>query len=250
MQPIHETSFRIHSYEADFRGRMRLFSLLNYLQEAAGEHSALLHLAVTDLHRRGLTWVLSRYHVRVLRHPRLGETVRVRTWPSSREGKGSLRDFQVTDEGGRTVALATSSWVLLNRRSKRPVTIADHLPPFPLHPERAIATDFPPLDGIETPDLELLFRVRMADIDINHHVNNAIYPAWALETAPEEILHHFLPMELEVHFRAEALYEDRVFSRSKRVGGEAGPVYLHQLFREADGRELTRLKSRWQRVER
>jgi medium-chain acyl-[acyl-carrier-protein] hydrolase len=97
MQPIHETSFRIHSYEADFRGRMRLFSLLNYLQEAAGRHAALLHLAVGDLHRLGLTWVLSRYHIRVLRYPRLGETVRVRTWPSFREGKGRLRDFQVTD---------------------------------------------------------------------------------------------------------------------------------------------------------
>jgi medium-chain acyl-[acyl-carrier-protein] hydrolase len=138
--------------------------------------------------------------------------------------------------------------VLLDRKSKRPVTIADHLPPYPLHPERAIATDFPALDGIEEPDLELPFRVRMADIDINHHVNNAIYPAWALETAPQKVLHHYLPTELEVHFRAEALYEDRVLSRCKRIGEEADLVYLHQLVREADGRELTRLKSHWQKM--
>jgi medium-chain acyl-[acyl-carrier-protein] hydrolase len=248
MQPVFEANFRIHSYEVDFRGRMRLFSLLNYLQEAAGAHAALLHLSVADLHRRGLTWVLSHYHVRVERYPRFGETIRIRTWPSFREGKGSLRDFRVTDEQDDPVALAASSWVLLDRQTKRPVSIADYLPPYPLHPERAITTDFPALDGLEEPDLEMLFRVRMADIDVNHHVNNAIYPAWALETVPEEILHHYLPVELEIQFRAEALYEDRVLSWSKKMAGEDLLGFLHRLVRESDGRELTRLRSRWQRL--
>jgi len=247
MQPIYETHFSIHSYEVDYRGRMRLFSLLNYLQEAAGEHSARLHLAVTDLHRLGLTWVLSRYHVRVLRYPKIGETLRVRTWPSERQGKGTLRDFRVTDEADETVALAGSSWVLLDRRSKRPVEISEHLPSYPLHPERAIVTDFPVPDIVEDPELELPFRVRMADIDLNHHVNNAVYPAWALETVPQEVLRNYLPVELEVQYRAEALYEDRVLSRAREIGRKDGPAYLHQLVREGDGRELTRLKSRWRK---
>lgn len=245
MQPIYETHFRIHSYEVDFRGRMRLFSLLNFLQEAAGGHSARLHLAVTDLHRLGLTWVLSRYHVRVLRYPKIGENLRIQTWPSELQGKGTLRDFRVTDEAGEAVALASSSWVLLDRRSKRPVEIAEHLPSYPLHPERAIVTDFPVPDAVEESELEFPFRVRMADIDLNHHVNNAVYPAWALETVPKKILRHYLPTELEVQYRAEALYEDRVLSRSQEIETDDGPVYLHQLVRECDGRELTRLKSSW-----
>jgi acyl-ACP thioesterase len=228
---------------------MRLFSLLNYLQDAAGEHSKQLHLSVGELHRRGLTWVLAHYRVRIARTPRFGEVLTVRTWPATREGKGSVRDFRIDDAQGQPVAVAASSWVLLDRESKRPVTIAEHLPDYPLHPERVFAGDFAVLDGVERPDLELTFRVRMADIDINRHVNNAVYVAWALESVPRALLDHALPVELEVQFRAEAFYEDRVNVRTAQLSAGDEPVFLHQLLRKSDGRELTRLRSRWRQLE-
>jgi acyl-CoA thioesterase FadM len=54
-------------------------------------------------------------------------------------------------------------------------------------------------------------------------------------------------MELEVSYRAEAFYGDEVLSAAQRVpGGDAGPVFLHQILDAATGTELARLRTRWE----
>ena len=74
MEPIYEKSFQVRSYEVDLTGRVRATALLNYMQEAAGDHSRLLGVAVRDLMPLGLTWVLSRTHLRIFHtvHSRAG----------------------------------------------------------------------------------------------------------------------------------------------------------------------------------
>ncbi len=72
---IHSRAFSIHTYDTDFRGRALPVSILSFLQEAASEHAALLGLSVTGLMKDGLTWVLSRYQLRVSRYPAIGEAI-------------------------------------------------------------------------------------------------------------------------------------------------------------------------------
>jgi len=83
--------------------------------------------------------------------------------------------------------------------------------------------------------------VLRSDLDSNHHVNNAIYAGWALETVPDEIAAGTLS-ELEISFRAEVLYGEAVLSRCVVTGPG---LCLHQIINKKDNRELARLRTRW-----
>ena len=101
MENIYEASYKIRSYEIDPKGKAQLYTLLNYFQDAAGEHAAELGVSITDLFAKRMTWVLSRYHIKILRYPLWGEAVKVVTWPSGSRGLFALRDQPVGIKAGK-----------------------------------------------------------------------------------------------------------------------------------------------------
>jgi acyl-ACP thioesterase len=216
--------------------------------EAAAVHAAELGVSVFDLARLKLTWVLSRYHIRLLRYPAYGETVTVRTWPSLRQGTFTLREFEARSEAG-PVALATTSWLAVDLADKRPVDLDKRLGLFPLHSERALDDDFQPIPRLESGERELECPVFKSHLDFNRHVNNSIYIRWALETVPEDVLFTWSPSEIEINFRREVFYGDRILSRSQRVAGKENPVFLHEIrrIRKAEAAGAAYLRTAWDR---
>jgi acyl-ACP thioesterase len=245
--PQYERSFKVQAYEMGPGGRVKLGSLLNYFQEGASEHAEKLGASVIDLISKNLTWVLSRYHIQIFRYPLWKESLQMTTWPSLQRGLFALREFEVRDQQKNGLATATSSWMLLDIRSKKPVPLADHLPEYPKDPRRAISDAFDPLPRTEKIDLQLPFRVQRRDLDWNRHVNHVVYVEWAVETAPQDVLENFQPAEIEVDFRAEALFGETVLSRTEVVSLADGPVLTHQIIKEKDRKELTRLRTHWKK---
>lgn len=246
--PIFEKEFPIRYHELDKHGLLRPVTLLNFVQDAGGLHAAQLGVSVRDLRRRGLTWVLSRVHLSVDRYLHADDVIHVRTWPSSREGLFSCREFEMRDRNGELFSRATSSWAVLNLASRRPVKLQDSLPEYPLTALRALDDDFASLPQLpDIPDdtyRELPFLVRRSDQDSNHHVNNTVYADWALEAVPDDVAAGHL-QSLEVAFRAEALYGHGILSQCvvSRSGSES--ECLHRIVDSRDMRELARLRTRW-----
>ena len=244
--PRHQIKFKVHSYEAGPDGRIRLASYLNYFQEAAGEHAAILGVSVTDLLAKSLTWVISRYHVRIWRYASWTETVSLTTWPSGLKNFFALREFEASDEQGRPIAAATSSWMMIDLKTKRPVPPKENLPAFAQDPRRAVSDAFEPLPMIEKRDHELAFAVRKHDLDWNRHVNHVVYVEWAVETPSLDLLENYLPFEVEVDYRGEAFFGETVSSRVEYLLGGKKPLLLHQIVRESDQKEFARLRTQWQ----
>jgi acyl-ACP thioesterase len=145
------------------------------------------------------------------------------------------------------VARASTSWALLKVATRRPVRLEDHLPPYPLVPRRAVEDEFvtlPPFPRDAT--TEMGFRVLRSDLDINHHVNNTVFAGWAVEAVPDGIADGALT-EMEIAFRAEALYGETVMSRCAVVDEGETPCCLHQIVNGRDNKELARLRTRWRR---
>jgi acyl-ACP thioesterase len=242
LDAIFEKELPVRYHELDSHGNVSPVTLLNYLQDTAGLHAAQLGVAVSDLHKLGLTWVLSRIHLIVTQYPRANEGVVIRTWPATRQGMFSCREFELTGAGEVLFGRATTSWAALNIVSRRPVKLEEHLPAYPLFPRRAIDDDFTSLPHFpETATSEYTFRVLRSDLDTNHHVNNAIFAGWALESVPDEIAAGTL-IELEISFRAEVLYGETILSRCVVTGPG---LCLHQIVNKKNGRELARLRTRW-----
>jgi medium-chain acyl-[acyl-carrier-protein] hydrolase len=245
--PQHERRFRVQSYEMGPDGRIKLGSLLNYFQEAASEHAENLGASVTDLISRNLTWVLSRYHIKIFRYPLWKESLQLTTWPSVQRGLFALREFEVRDEQSDLLAAATTSWMLLDIKSKRPVPLADNLPEYLQDSRRAIFDLFGPLPQVEKVSLELPFRVQRRDLDWNRHVNHVVYVEWAAETAPQDILENFQLAEIEVDFRGEAFFGEAVLSQTEIICLGEEPLLSHQIIKEKDRKELTRLRTLWKK---
>jgi medium-chain acyl-[acyl-carrier-protein] hydrolase len=246
MDKTYTAEFRIHTYDVDFRARALPLSLLNFLQDTAGEHATRLGFSVLELLKRDLTWLLSRYHIRVRRYPSLGETISITTWPSGKQGIFALRDFEIADAAGRTIGEATSSWVLWNPKLRQPARLEENLPDRTALDKRALPDDFGPLPACPDGGRELPFRVEMQDIDFNNHVNHPVYIQWALETAPESVLRTLAPVEIEVAYKGEALYGDEVVSRIHPAEEGPRPVFLHGIRHREKGTELTRIGTTWE----
>ena len=242
---VFRKDYPVHTYETDARGLVRASALLNYLQDAAGEHAGALGLGVLDLFRRDMTWVLSRYHVLVHRYPAMGARLEVTTWPSAKKGFFALRDFEAADADGPVLS-ATSSWMVIGLDTKQPVKVDEVVGPGYALGRRALDDPFASLPAPAARDAEARFRVESAHIDWNRHVNNAVYVQWALEAVPPEVLLSRRPAEIEASYRGEAVYGDEVLSTAQRDPDDGrGPVFLHQILDAATGRELTRLRTRW-----
>lgn len=240
---LYETEFTVQPYETDQHNFARPVALLNYLQAAAGDHAALLGVAVSDLRKSGHTWVLSRIHLAMERYPRGGRTVHIKTWPSTRDRLFTVRDFELSDREGILIGRATTSWAVLNLGTRKPVRLSDVLPLYPLNPVRALNDSFGTLPLLEKPGHELRLPVLRGDLDINRHVNNTVYAGWALETIPEEVDSSSRLAAIEIAFRAEALYGDTIVARMAPAD-EAG-CYIHSIENGSDGRELARLRTHW-----
>ncbi|WP_309360126.1 acyl-ACP thioesterase domain-containing protein [Oryzomonas sp.] len=246
-QGLFTKDFPVRYHELDSCGNLRVATLLNYLQDTAGMHAALLGVSLADLRKLRLTWVLSRIHLVVERYPRAGETVTVRTWPAIRQEIFTCREFELRDNHGAWVARATTSWAVLNVDTRRAVRLEGNLPPYPLTPRRAVDDDFASLPAFpEAATAEIGFRVLRNDLDVNNHVNNTVYVGWALEAVPDSVAKGNLT-ELEIAFRTEVHRGDCVISRC--AVADTGPVTscLHQISSQRDDRELARLRTCWEK---
>lgn len=246
MEAIFEHRVRVRFYEVDCSGLIKPTSIFNYLQDAAASHVRKLGVAVSDLKARNLTWVISRFNLRLMQYPRGNDVLTIRTWPSTLDGLFSCREYVITGGDGNEVAVATSSWAAVNIASRRPVRLKDHLPDFPLLAKRALEDDFLSLPVPDTVAGEKLFQVRRSDLDINRHVNNAVYVEWALETVPDEIANRYRLSAIEVGFRGEAFHGDTVICRcATELSPDAEIVCLLQVLNKESGKELTRFRTLW-----
>lgn len=236
---------RVRSYEVDANGRASVLAVCNWLQEAAGNHATALVWAVDQLQAQGLTWVLSRLHLRLNRIPAWREPVTVTTWPAGAQRVYAVREFRVSGENGE-IGVATSGWLLVNLASRRPVRPPEPIAAMRAHtPARVLDDPFEKLPELERAEHERSFTVRYSDLDMNRHANNVSVIAWALEAVPEEVLLGSVLTEFEVDFRAEARYGDHI---TAQVCAPEPPaeIFLHRLVHEG-GREIARARSRWRR---
>jgi acyl-ACP thioesterase len=237
--------FSVRMLETDHAGRLRLTSLLNYFQDAAGEHAEKLGAGVIELLRLSLTWVLSRYHIRIFRYPRWTEPIELTTWPSVNKGLFALREFEARDKKGEIFAAATTSWMLIDLKMTRPVSPAERLGRYLLNPKRAVPSDFEPLPVSGPADLEKSFEVRMSDLDWNRHANHVAYVSWSLETASPEFLEKYRPAEVEVDFRGQAFRGGKIVCRAQTVSPAEAPTVAYQIIEAVNRKELARLRIVW-----
>jgi acyl-ACP thioesterase len=217
-------AFAVHSYEVDAFGTLAVPALSGYLSEVAGLHAAELGVGLEALMARGLTWVLVRQRIENPAPVRLGDTIEIETWPSGVDRLAAVREF-VVRRGAEEVARATTHWFVLDVATRRPVRPAEVLDPrFPREARPpAVPLARGKLPELHAWDLQRRFHVRYSDIDVNLHVTNTSYVAWAIEAVPRDLWQSSRLAAVEVQFIAETRHGAAVLSRLAAAGEGAPP---------------------------
>jgi acyl-ACP thioesterase len=173
---------QIKTYDADTHGNLKLYSLMNYFQEAASRNAEELHFGFDDLTNINVFWVLSRMQVHVHRLPKWNEELWLETWPMKLDKLFALRGFEVRNAENELMIEAVSAWLMIDIDSRRPKRPSDIMPKtgWMDHKGNMYATP----GKISCPeDLEFdsKLKVKYSDIDVNKHVANSKYVEWAVD---------------------------------------------------------------------
>lgn len=233
-------TFQIRAYEVGPDKLASVLTVCDLLQEAAGEHARSIGVESFGLaDGASATWVLSRLRVRMERKPRMRETVTIETWPSDLDGLRAFRDFRITGKDGDELATATSVWFLIDPARRRPVRLPARMEGFALRDRpRALTLASSTLTAPDSPETERTFAVRRSDLDRVGHVNNVRFVEWALEALDDDAG----LQDIDVQYRAEAVYGDTVVSRASAL---ADGVRNHEIAHASDGRTLALARTLW-----
>jgi acyl-ACP thioesterase len=160
-------------------------------------------------------WLLSSWQIVIERLPKLGEHIRVSTWPYEFKAMYGYRNFLMQDKEGRPLVKADAVWFLYDVAAGRPLKVQEadirgygvdaaarlEMPKAPR--KIAVPQHFEEGNAVQ---------VMPHHIDTNHHVNNARYVEIALEALPERIE----PKELRVEYKKAAVLGDIMIPRVTR----------------------------------
>ena len=211
------------------------------MQEIAWEHANILGFGYDNLQEHQQFWVLSRLLVKINRRPEWKENFMLETWPRGTDGFYAYRDFRFIDENGNNVIQATSSWLIVDLRTKRIVRLSD-FKDFPKHEESVFNKN---ADKVKSPqsDKELLFTpVLFNEIDINQHFNTGRYLERIIDSYNFDFHEEKELIEFEVNFLKEGLPTDRLAIKKQYLNDRN---HLCSVVRESDKVELVRARLVW-----
>ena len=226
-----ELDYRMRWMDFDRYGRVQPWALLDLFQDLATAHAEELGIGRDEMIAQGVFWAVIRSKYEVLREPVPHQHVRVHTWPHTLTRFSFIRDYHLLDDAGDLLVKATTEWVLMDVQTRKFVSAKDYYTgsedfleqrAFPKKPRKA-----PGFTEGNRPVRSVV--PSFCDIDVNGHVNNAMYARYVIDALePEEAgaIKTFqldyrqearLGVPLEIHALAE---EGRILLKGLREDGE------------------------------
>jgi medium-chain acyl-[acyl-carrier-protein] hydrolase len=233
----------IESFEIDLNGKLHTYMLFAFLLNCAWKHVNQTDLSYRALSDRNLMWVLSKMQIEIVRMPIWGEQIILETWGKGLEKLYALRDFTVTTANGEKLCSATSTWLILDKKSHRPQRLGILMENFPWIPERSeMTTEVKKVAGGSISKVGKEIGVVFSDLDVNNHVNATRYLKWIIDSYPPEEQTKQVLKHVDISFLNEATLEDKVVvSIDANYEGD-----LCSIRRLKDNQELCRARIEWQ----
>ncbi len=212
--------YKIPSEDIDFNGKLKFHSLCGYFFEIASQHANHLHFGYNDLKQSNFYWVLSRLQVKVNRYPGFDQRIVIETWHKGINRLFGLRDFRMLDIDGHELVLATSAWLVLEKKTGRPVRPDGFTELYRSRTEHHAIMELPDkIDPLTDPDDEKLITPGYTDFDINWHVNAGRYIAWIQDLSAPEFYKTYQISEFQINYLNETRFDEkiRIFSRQDSI---------------------------------
>ncbi len=241
----HINHLKTKSYFINRFGKLSTSYLFYQMQDIAWEHADILGFGYDKLKIDQQFWVLSRLLVKIIRRPEWGEDFTLETWSRGADRFFGYRDFYFIDYKGNKIIEATTSWLVLDLKSKRIVNLTD-FNNFPSYAESVFGENAGKVKSPQS-DAELLFTpVLFNEIDINQHFNTGRYIERIIDSYDFGFHEKNDLIEFEINFLKEGLPTDRLAVKKQFVDEKN---HLCSVARESDGVDLIRARLVWKEKE-
>lgn len=186
-------TFKIRAYETDAQNQLKISSVFNFMQVAAGLNANQLGFGYDQLTPKGYFWVLSRVILEWHGNVSFDEEIILETWPKGVEKLFATRDFRFYTGKGDCIGKATTAWLMMDANTGRPVMLNSNMFNLPAYNIPPAIDELP--GKIPEPSVVEFSSERKAsysDIDVNQHVNNAKYIEYIFDALP---LHEFTALK-------------------------------------------------------
>jgi len=123
MEKVGLFHFVAEPYLMDFRGRVTLPMIGNYLIHAASSHAGERGFGFNDMSERHTAWVLSRLAIEMKEYPTAFDKINLYTWIDEVGRLFTSRCFELADENGKTFGFARSIWAAIDVETRRPTLL-------------------------------------------------------------------------------------------------------------------------------
>ncbi|WP_413853737.1 acyl-[acyl-carrier-protein] thioesterase [Candidatus Ruminimicrobium bovinum] len=185
---------KISNSQCDINGNIRVISIFHLLQDMADTHAEKLNVGYTFCKEHNLAWVGRAYHLKINYLPKVFDELILETWPCARTPIIAVREFLIKDKTGKILIAASSQWAMIDTIKLRPIKFDSFNLTYDVLPERAI--------------------------DTNGHVNNCIYPMWAMETFTPQFKKDYSLNEMEINFKKPVFIEDNTVTAKVQNNSE------------------------------
>ena len=192
----------LQAYQCDRYGNMRPLILMNELQGMGDKHAEILGVGYQYCLAHNQAWVVTHYLVDIIEMPTELEEIEISTWPSCQDSLRATRDFEIRGADGRLMVRATSQWVLIDLTRRRPLRLDENLPRWMVNECRAWDRPFERFPDFDAEKTHVM-KCRFDDIDVNQHINNAVYAVWATESVGYEFRNQHQLTRIELNFKKE-----------------------------------------------
>lgn len=229
------------SYFVNRYGKLSTSYLFYQIQDIAWEHAEIMGFGYDKLKEEQQFWVLSRLLVKIERRPVWGEKFTIETWPAGADGFLAHRDIHFIDEKGESIITATTSWIILDLKTKRISRVADY-ENFPFHDERVFEGFAGKVKSPRSEDKLIFTPVLFNEIDINHHFNSGRYLERIIDSYDFDFHQRNKLVEFEINFAKEGVPEDKLAIKKQIIDSSN---HLCSVVRESDGADLIRSRLVW-----
>ena len=178
-------------------------SLLRFLEDIAGIHSEKVGYGASSIDKTKRTWILLSWKVKMNKRPKMNEMVKVVTWSRLIEKFYAYRDFEIYDQKGELLGIASSKWIYMDIENERIVKVTEEVAS--VYESENISVfgniDFKLKQPTEESINEIDFKITRNLIDINNHLHNIYYMDIAKEALPEDIYLNREFNEFEVMYK-------------------------------------------------
>lgn len=219
---IYQEKFKIGLKDVGKNNEITNKGILEALENIAAYHSDSVGYGINTTKETHLTWILLDWKVKVIKRPKYGQVMDIKTWSRYIIKCYAYRDFEIYDEKGNLCVIATSKWLLINTNRGRIAKVEDEIAKKYDSESKSVFGE-EKLEKINVPETfenSISYQTRRKDIDIIGHMHNLYYLDLAYETLTQEVYEKRPFDNIRIMYKKEIKLGDKVLCKYAKVANK------------------------------